>query len=752
MRKKLMSLLLAFVMVFSVLPTFAHAEVAAEATEPAAVEAPAEATAQPEATANTEETTPVELKSPEVVAGPKGAPIQVESLTLSPKELVMVKGETKTLTPKVEPVDATFSTVSWHSDKQEVATVDSSGKVKAEAPGTATITAEAGGKMATATITVYDVPTAITVEPTVTLKVGETKTVTVTVEPEGANQTVIVETIENPESASYNKGTIKGLKEGKTKVFLVSKDNKEVKAEITITVESADPVVVESVEITPGTKQEMRVGDTKTFTAKVLPADVSQGVIWFTSDSAIAEVNNFGKVTAKAEGTAVITAFSTLDNSKKDTVNVTVKPALPTPPTPPVTGNIYNVDVYHNKVTGYAPKYSTVKLYKDGVYLGSDVADGLGYFSITNTFGYYDGYYDNGYWYNGKWYEGNKYSGYRYYDLKNYKLQAYSGTTLLDTYYLNNANVHYDYNGYWGWNNYPNYYPNYNTRVYPTSLNLNYANDVVSGYLNSYPNTYVSVYSGGTYLGSGYTNSSGYFNISLNRRVSSLSGLDFFVGNKSAYDESYGDRVYPWSLSVSLYNVNGYYNPNTVVRAYYNGKYVGTATTDSKGYFSISSNFRIYNDSNLKFYSDKKTASTSDTYKTEITIGSGALNKTVNGVTTTTYMDVAAYIKDGRTMLPIRFIAESLGYYVTFNDATRNATFSDGNKVVVINIDSDVFYVDGVKHTFSVKPEIKSGRTMLPISEVGKALGLTHGNKGEGKNIEWDAVNRTVTVTVTKTK
>lgn len=103
-------------------------------------------------------------------------------------------------------------------------------------------------------------------------------------------------------------------------------------------------------------------------------------------------------------------------------------------------------------------------------------------------------------------------------------------------------------------------------------------------------------------------------------------------------------------------------------------------------------------------------------------------------------------------MLPIRFVAESLGYYVSFNDATRNATFSDGNTVVVINIDSSEFYVDGVKNTFTVAPEIKDGRTMLPISEIGRALGLSHGNKGEGKNIEWDSTNRVVTIETSKSK
>ncbi|CDZ74669.1 Hypothetical protein ING2D1G_0486 [Peptoniphilus sp. ING2-D1G] len=719
MRKKLMPLLLAFVMVFSALQTSAFAEVVADSTEPApaATEAAVEETAQPEAPANTEEVASevvaeetvtevapeeaaLEVAPAKVFAQPQMAPvllqatIPVNSVTITPSNLDMIVGDVKTLSATIDPADATNQNLSWFSNNSSVAEIDNSGVVTAVGPGTATISVTADG--------------------------GVSDTVNVTV--------------------------------------------------------TAASSVVTGIVTTPSTISDIRVGETgRVFTAKVLPTSASQAVTWSSSDPTILSIGqSTGTLTAFKEGTVVITATSVADPTVEATITVVVNPAS----APVGTGKIYNVDVYYNKVTGYAPRYSTVKLYKNGVYLGSDTADGAGYFSIANSFGYYGGYYDGGYWYDGKWYDYYDYynggywydgkwydyydyynGGYRYYDLSGYELQAYDGTTLLDTYYLSSANAHYDYNRYWGWNyyypDYPNYYSYYNTKVYPTSLSLNYSDDVVNGYLRSYPNTYVSVYRDGTYLGSGYTNGNGYFNISLNRSVSGVGVLDFYIGDRyGTYDESYGNRIYPWSLSTSSYNVSGYYNPNTSVRAYYDGKYIGSDVTDSDGYFSISSSTRIYNDANLKFYSDSSVVSTTtkDTYKTEITIGSGALNKTVNGVTTTTYMDVAAYIKDGRTMLPIRFVAESLGYYVTFNDATRNATFSDGNKVVVLNIDSDEYYVDGVKHTFSVKPEIRSGRTMLPISEIGRALGLTHGNKGEGKNIEWDAVNQKVTISVTKSK
>ena len=440
------------------------------------------------------------------------------------------------------------------------------------------------------------------------------------------------------------------------------------------------------------------------------------------------------------------------------------EPATPAEPKKPAepevtipSGNVSSVNVYYDGVKGKVPAGTKeVNLYKDGSLVKTVTPDSDGNFSISYDFGsrYYNrGYYDS--YGNYRYYRDGYYYGYDY-DLSRFKLEAKYDGKVVDSYTISNSDAYnYGYKyGYWDNYYYDRYY-DYNRKVYPSSLSLNYASDVVSGYLTSYPNTYVSVYSNGSYVGSGYTNSNGYFTISLNKYVYSTGNLDFYVGSSKSYvDNDY--RIYPWSVNVESYAVSGYYDKNTKVSVYYDGSYIGSDVTDSNGYFRISSSTRLYDNSLLKFYGPEKakteTTTKTNNYKTTITIGNAAITQTVNGSTTTKYMDVAPYIKDGRTMLPIRFVAESLGYYVNFNDATRNATFSDGNSVVVINIDSSEFYVDGVKNTFSVRPEIKDGRTMLPISEIGRALGLSHGNKGEGKNIEWDSTNRVVTIETSKSK
>jgi len=86
----------------------------------------------------------------------------VESVTLGKTELALVVNEADvTLTATVKPDDASDKTVTWTSDKPEVATVDANGKVHAVAAGTATITAQAGDKTATCKVTVTEKPKAI---------------------------------------------------------------------------------------------------------------------------------------------------------------------------------------------------------------------------------------------------------------------------------------------------------------------------------------------------------------------------------------------------------------------------------------------------------------------------------------------------------------------------------------------------------------------------------------------------------------
>lgn len=78
-------------------------------------------------------------------------PVEVTNLTLSPATTTMLEGETLQLVATTTPAGAK---VTYTIDKSSVATVSESGLVKALTPGTAIVTAQAGDKKSTCTITV----------------------------------------------------------------------------------------------------------------------------------------------------------------------------------------------------------------------------------------------------------------------------------------------------------------------------------------------------------------------------------------------------------------------------------------------------------------------------------------------------------------------------------------------------------------------------------------------------------------------
>lgn len=80
--------------------------------------------------------------------------IKVTSVTLSSTDMSMTVGDVQTLTATVAPANATNKSVTWRSSNSSVATVSSTGEVKAVGAGTSTITATADGKSATCEVMV----------------------------------------------------------------------------------------------------------------------------------------------------------------------------------------------------------------------------------------------------------------------------------------------------------------------------------------------------------------------------------------------------------------------------------------------------------------------------------------------------------------------------------------------------------------------------------------------------------------------
>jgi len=108
----------------------------------------------------------------------------------------------------------------------------------------------------------------------------------------------------------------------------------------------------------------------------------------------------------------------------------------------------------------------------------------------------------------------------------------------------------------------------------------------------------------------------------------------------------------------------------------------------------------------------------------------------VNGMTRT--LDAAPFIKDGRTLLPIRALIETLGGTVQWNAQTKTVTVALGSRTVALTVGSTKAVVNGSPVTLDVAPMIVKGRTFLPLRAVAENLGL---------DLAWDAASQTISFT-----
>ena len=121
----------------------------------------------------------------------------------------------------------------------------------------------------------------------------------------------------NPSVATVDPtGLVTAIAKGNATIRVETEDGKRKDScEVTVS------VPVESVSVNHATA-ELIVGRTLTLEAEVLPKEANQGVVWSSTDDKVATVDGNGIVTARAKGTAIITA--TADGGKKASCNITV--------------------------------------------------------------------------------------------------------------------------------------------------------------------------------------------------------------------------------------------------------------------------------------------------------------------------------------------------------------------------------------------------------------------------------------------
>ena len=78
---------------------------------------------------------------------------------------------------------------------------------------------------------------------------------------------------------------------------------------------------------------------------------------------------------------------------------------------------------------------------------------------------------------------------------------------------------------------------------------------------------------------------------------------------------------------------------------------------------------------------------------------------------------------DGRTLVPVRGVLEHVGFDVDWNPVSGQVTLTSDDYEVILTIDSANFITNGITHTLDVPAQIMEGRTMLPIRAVMESVG-----------------------------
>lgn len=88
-------------------------------------------------------------------------------------------------------------------------------------------------------------------------------------------------------------------------------------------------------------------------------------------------------------------------------------------------------------------------------------------------------------------------------------------------------------------------------------------------------------------------------------------------------------------------------------------------------------------------------------------------------------MDVAPFIQDGRTVIPVRYLANSIGIRnenIEWDESSSKVTLTNGDTRVELVIGEPEIYVNGVSQAIDVAPLFKDGRVFLPARYIANAF------------------------------
>ena len=99
---------------------------------------------------------------------------------------------------------------------------------------------------------------------------------------------------------------------------------------------------------------------------------------------------------------------------------------------------------------------------------------------------------------------------------------------------------------------------------------------------------------------------------------------------------------------------------------------------------------------------------------------------------------VVPYLKNDRTLVPLRFVSETLGAEVKWEDGWDYCYVVKGDKEIKITFNSADIEVNGQVITYDAPVEVAENRTMVPIRFISEELGY---------DVKWNQPNQLVIIT-----
>ncbi len=235
-------------------------------------------------------------------------------------ELEMNVGNTHTLRATLSPSNTTETDIAWSSSNPSIVSVNNAGMLSAIETGVAKITAKTtNGLTATCTVTVVRPVSSLSISAVDDLHVGDSRTLEVTINPYNATDKTLDFSSSNSSVVSVSSnGVVTANTLGSA--IITARAKSGVSASVSV---SVVPTPVSSISL-PGASI-INVGESSTLEAVIYPSNATYKTLtWTSSDTSVARVDAFGKVTGVAVGVADITA--TAHNGVSATSRVSVVP------------------------------------------------------------------------------------------------------------------------------------------------------------------------------------------------------------------------------------------------------------------------------------------------------------------------------------------------------------------------------------------------------------------------------------------